>query len=111
MRTCAELRVTYPIRHFNMSYLNPIWLLSQLLEKTGIAVVQINKVEFAAHLFAGTTFALAGVLWGWWLPAVWAVLSLLVEFVFDGWKGRDTIVDLCSRLAGSVAYGVWLLVR
>jgi len=89
-------------------WINPNWLLSCFLERCGIATYQ-ERVEFAAHFFAGSTFALMGVLWGWWIPAAWCVLTLIDEFVVDGWKGKDTLIDLASKLAGPVIYGGWRL--
>lgn len=107
----------------NLNYLNPVWLLSRLLEKTGIAKTYLEKVELAAHLAWGGMFALTGVLlvhgdlpmWCVWLGhglvIFWTLLTLVDEFVFDGFKGRDTYIDLASKLAGPVGYLAWILLR
>lgn len=92
-----------------LNYLNPNWLLSRLLEKCGCGDY-LAKTEFAAHLFAGATFALSGVLWGWWIPSLWFGWTLVDEFCFDGWKGKDTLWDLGSKLAGPVGYFIWRMV-
>lgn len=88
------------------NYLNPNWLLSRLLEKMGIKTY-LEKVELAAHIFAGSAFALAGVLWGWIIPAIWAAWTLIDEFCFDKWKGSDTLWDLGSKLIAPLAFAIW----
>ena len=85
-----------------LNYLNPNWLLSRALEKIGITTY-LGRVEFAAHFFAGCTFALLGM----WTVIAWSVWTLIDEFVFDGWKGRDTIIDLSSKLFGPIVYVIW----
>ena len=87
-----------------MNYLNPTWLASRLLEKMGIKDY-LGRVEFACHIFAGTTFALLGM----WTAIGWTVLTLIDEFVFDGYKGKDTWIDLASKLAGPIGYLIWRL--
>lgn len=94
---------------FLKTYCNPNWLLSRALEKLGIKDY-LGRVEFAAHFFAGCTFALAGVLWWWWISAIWAVWTLIDEFVFDGYKGKDTWIDLGSKLAGPIGFGIWKMI-
>lgn len=76
-------------------YLNPNWLLSRILEKCGIKDYT-ERCEFAAHFFAGCTFALLGL----WTAILWATWTLIDEFAFDGWKGKDTVIDLSSKLFG-----------
>jgi len=94
------------------NWLNPNWLLSRLLERIGVGGC-LARTEFAAHFFAGTTFALAGVLWGSWLPALWVAWTCVDEFYVDGWKGKgqgyDTIIDLASKLAGPAGFAIWRL--
>lgn len=94
-----------------MNYLNINWLLSRLLERIGIKTY-LEKVEFAAHLFAGCTFGLLGVLipYGFIIVLLWSVWVFVDEFVFDGWKGKDTLIDLSSKLAGSFGYLIWILI-
>lgn len=100
--------------------LNPNWLLSRLLEKLGIKTY-LGRVEFGAHFFLGLSFALGcahlvrgdSALWmlilGHVVMGLYVVWVLVDEFVFDGWKGRDTIIDLASKLAGPVGYLIWKL--
>lgn len=102
-------------------FLNPNYLLSRLLEKTGIAKTYLECVEFGAHFAWGGMFALAGVLlvhgdlpmWcvylGHGLVIFWTLLTLVDEFVVDGFKGRDTLIDLASKLAGPMIYFGWLI--
>jgi hypothetical protein len=86
------------------NWLNPNWLLSRLLEKMGVGDYTA-RCEFAAHLFAGATFALLGM----WTAIGWSVFVLIDEFVFDGFKGRDTYIDLASKLAGPIGYAIWAM--
>lgn len=90
-----------------MHWLNPNWLLSRLLERCGVGDY-LARTEFAAHFFAGSTFALLG-LWSVWVPVAWFAWTLLDEFVVDGYKGRDTIIDLISKLACPIAFFIWIL--
>lgn len=90
-----------------MSYLNLNWLLSRLLEKCGIDTY-LARTEFAAHFFASSTFALLGI-WMAWVPIVWTVWVFIDEFVFDGWKGKDTLIDLASKLIGQVVFLITML--
>ena len=86
--------------------LNPNWLLSRALEWCGVDTY-LKRTEFAAHFFAGCTFALLG----WVTMLLWTLWTLADEFYFDGWKGSDTIVDLISKLAGSLGYVLWIVFR
>lgn len=99
----------------NWNYLNPNWLASRLLEKCGITTY-LGRTEFAAHIFAGATFAFGAVVWNaWWMPAGWAAWTLIDEFYFDknwecfitGKPWKDLVIDLASKLAGPVAYLSW----
>ena len=95
----------------NKNYLNPAWLASRLLERTGVAKTYQERVELAAHVCAGFAFPWV---FGWWGFGFWCILSLLDEFVFDGYKGKDTWVDLATKFAGPVAYigkAIWILCR
>lgn len=92
--------------NMNWNHLNPNWLLSRLLERLGIKTYEA-RVEFAAHFFAGATFALLGV----WTAIGWSLWTMVDEFVFDGWKGKDTLIDLASKLAGPIGYWIWILAR
>lgn len=84
------------------NYLNPNWLLSRLLERFGI-MDYTARVEFAAHFFAGATFALLGL-----IPAfLWVAWTIFDELVNDGWKNADTIVDLISKLSCPVTLFIW----
>lgn len=102
----------------NLNYLNPNYLLSRLLEKCGIKTY-LERVEFGAHFFLGLSFALGcahlvrgdSALWmlilGHVVMGLYVVWVLVDEFIFDGFKGRDTYYDLASKLAGPVAYLAW----
>jgi hypothetical protein len=79
------------------NYLNINWLLSRLLEKLGIKTY-LERVEFTAHFFAGCTFGLLGF-FVWWIPLAWILITLVDEFIFDKWKGKDTVIDLISKLS------------
>ena len=87
----------------NWNWLNPNWLLSRLLEMLGVGNYTA-RVELAAHVCAGFAFSWV---FGWWGLAFWSVYSLVDEFLFDGYKVRDTWIDLASKLAGPVAFVVW----
>lgn len=91
----------------NVNYLNPNYLAARILERLGMDAMA--RAEFAAHLFAGFTFTLAGVLWSAWFPAAWVAWTCLDEFGVDGWKGKDTLWDLGSKLAGPIGYTIWRL--
>lgn len=71
----------------------------------------LERVEFAAHFFAGATFALLGI----WTAIGWVVWTLIDEFVVDGWKGKeqgyDTLVDLGAKLAVPIGALIWTLSR
>lgn len=90
---------------------NPAWLAARILERFGMDYTA--RCEFAAHLFAGFTFAFAGVLWSAWIPAAWVAWTCCDEFGVDGWKGAgkgyDTLWDLGSKLAGPAVYALWRL--
>lgn len=86
------------------NYYNINWLLSRLLEKVGIKLY-IQKVEFACHFFAGFTFALLGIV----TSILWTIWTLVDEFYFDGYKGKDTWTDLFSKLIGVVIVTAWRL--
>jgi hypothetical protein len=90
----------------NWNYLNPIWLLSRLLEKLGL-VTYLSRVEFAAHIFAGATFTLLNPL----SCLLWALLSVIDEFCYDGYKGKDTWIDLFSKLICPVVYLISYIVK
>ena len=90
----------------NWNWLNPQWLLSQALCKCGM-VDYCQRVEFAAHFFAGCTLALlSAVFHTFIIVSLWGAYSVLDEFVIDGWKGKDTLVDLFSKLVGPLIYGL-----
>jgi hypothetical protein len=90
-----------------VNWLNPNWLMSRLLERCGIATYQ-ERVEFAAHFFAGATFSLMSAIWSVWIVVVWCVWTLVDEFLVDGFKGKDTYTDLFSKL---VAPTIFFVVR
>ena len=85
-----------------MNIFNPNWILSRLLEKCGIADYN-KRVEFAAHFFAGCTFALLGL----WTTIAWTAWTIWDEFHNDGFKGRDTYWDLLSKLLVPILYMLW----
>jgi len=96
----------------NINYINPIWLVSRLLERCGITTYKA-RVEFAAHLLAGIVFGFAGFYWHWGFYILWSAWVLVDEFIFDGhWKifkgqdseWKDLIWDLCSKLFGIILF-------
>lgn len=101
-----------------MNYLNPNWLLARLLERLGIATY-LERTEFAAHFFASITFALVSVIMisrgyvilGPIISFAWMVWTLIDEFIVDGWKGRDTLIDLLSKLIGPIGLFIWILFK
>ena len=94
----------------NMNYLNPAWLLSRLLEWLGFETY-LERVELAAHIFASLTFGLLSIVYSFWFIVAWVLFTLLDEFVFDGWKGEDTIVDLISKIVPGVVIFLIEIIR
>ena len=110
---------------------NPIDLLSRLLIECGLRTY-VQRVEFACHIFMGATFALIGLLliggdapeWRYWLGhgivAAYSLFMIYDELITDGhWrifigadiKWRDFIWDIGSKLAASIGYLLWILLR
>jgi len=89
-----------------VNYLNPVWLLSRLLEWMGFETY-LERVELAAHIFASMAFAFMSLSWFWGVFPIWCAFILLDEFVFDGWKGKDTIIDLISKIVPGVVI-LWI---
>lgn len=102
--------------------LNPNFALSRLLERLGLKDYN-ERVAFGAHFFLGLSFALGcahlvrgdSALWmlilGHVVMGLYVVWVFVDEFIFDGFKGRDTYYDLASKLAGPVGYLAWILLR
>ena len=97
-----------------LAYLNPQYLLSRLLERCGLDYPA--RVSFAAHVFAGLSFALAGILAnlmmghhsGNVLTSLWIVYCIIDERLVDGYCGGKTLRDLLAKTlipAGSSILG------